>query len=171
MALFLLSSTTQEFRKLHSQKLLERYHATLTNVLTSNGIDPNFYGLADVLDDYKDGLITGITFCIFGFPGILLEEGDEVADIGGIDLTDSAAIEKRPAEEEKAGRLRSEIENLESTKRQLDALVSERRETDANLESRLGELRKETETLHEAEARMRELAANIAESETRFSEP
>lgn len=123
LALFLLSSTTKTFRQDHEQSLLEYYHNTLQGVLKKHHVDASFYTLDDVKEDYQEGLLTGVTFCIFGFPNILLEEGDEVSEVGEVDLKDSSAIEKLAKKEEK--RLRSILSSNKNMRTRLREVMEE----------------------------------------------
>ena len=120
LALFLLSSTTKAFWRQHLIDLLQKYHETLLE------IDPGIadvYGFQDLMRDYKESLIVGVTFCVFGFPGILLEEGDPVLDFGGVDLTDSAQVEELKRKEE--DRLEVLMETNKNVKTRLREVLGE----------------------------------------------
>ncbi|XP_059079718.1 uncharacterized protein LOC131877903 [Tigriopus californicus] len=91
IAHFLLTSTTREFRKKYLDIVLKAYLLELEDVIQSQGMDHVPYSMQDLSADYKQGLVLGITFCLFAMPMLSDEQVDGPVQIGDYgDEVDSA---------------------------------------------------------------------------------
>lgn len=84
VAHFLLTSTTREFRKNHLDNVLQIYLTELEDVISSQGaFEKDFYTMKELRQDYRKGLIMGITFCLFAMPMLNNQQHENSEEIDG----------------------------------------------------------------------------------------
>jgi len=91
---FLLTSTTPELRRKHFEEILSLYHDTLHQELEKVGQVGVDYTLDDIKEDYRIALFLTPSLMAMALPLMLLGDGEDAIDIGGIDFTDAEKIKE-----------------------------------------------------------------------------